>query len=148
MKKNWHEKTIEFPIYAGNLKIILTDDIQKVNKKFNCDDFYYATTFLRRLNDTRTSAISLNLWTDPCMTHATIAHESVHAADFLFEQIGAKHDFDNPEPYSYLVGWITNEVYEFIHEKEFQSKIKTNTDKWTKNPKSSTSTGSSKSKEK
>lgn len=148
MKKYWHEKTIEFPIYHGNLKIILTDHTEAVNRMFDDDSFHYATTYMRQMDNRRTSAIVLNMGNDPYMTHGTIAHESIHAADFLFEQISAKHDFDNPEPYAYLVGWITNEVYEFIQEKKFQSKIKNNKDRWIKNPKSSNSTDSSKSKDK
>lgn len=37
-----------------------------------------------------------------------IAHESVHAAATLFEDIGAYFDFDNQEPFTYLVGWIAD----------------------------------------
>lgn len=135
MKKYWHEKTIEFPIYAGNLKIILSNDTEKVNDLLNYDCFSYATTFHRGMDGMRTEAIVLNFDNECSITHATIAHESVHAADFLFESIDAKHAFDNPEPYAYLVGWICDQVYDFIYEKNFQSKIKLNKNKWTKTSK-------------
>lgn len=137
MKHYWHEKTVEFPLYSGNLKIILTNSKSKVAKKMNDEHFHYATTYYRSMDDRRTSCIVLNFGTDPLMTHGTIAHESTHAADFLFEAVGAKHHFDNPEPYSYLVGWIANEVYEFIYENNLE--LKTNKDKWINNPKSNPS---------
>jgi hypothetical protein len=38
------------------------------------------------------------------MTCKTIAHEAVHAAGFMFEQIG--QEIDSEEPVAYLVGWI------------------------------------------
>jgi hypothetical protein len=39
-----------------------------------------------------------------------IAHESVHIADYIFDEIGAyAQDFeDKNEPYAYLVEWIAN----------------------------------------
>lgn len=37
----------------------------------------------------------------------SICHESVHCADFICEQFGIKTgDFDDGEPYAYLIGWI------------------------------------------
>lgn len=38
------------------------------------------------------------------MTCSIIAHESSHAAKFLFEHIGA--DIKEHEPFEYVVGWI------------------------------------------
>lgn len=35
-----------------------------------------------------------------------IAHEAVHAADFIFDYIGSEHDIRNDESYAYLVGYI------------------------------------------
>lgn len=41
------------------------------------------------------------------MTIGTIAHEATHAAMEIFEYIGARIDYENQEPFAYLVGWIT-----------------------------------------
>src|SRR3990172_9760068 len=40
----------------------------------------------------------------------TIAHEAVHGADFIFEEIGAyAQDFsEKNEPFAYLTGWVAN----------------------------------------
>lgn len=40
------------------------------------------------------------------MTCCAIAHESSHAAKFLFEHIGA--DMKEHEPFEYVVGWIAD----------------------------------------
>ena len=41
---------------------------------------------------------------------SVIAHESVHCADYMFDEVGAysQHFNDTNEPYAYLVGWIAN----------------------------------------
>lgn len=37
-----------------------------------------------------------------------LVHESVHAANVLFKEIGHALDLDNDEPQAYLVEWIFN----------------------------------------
>lgn len=46
----------------------------------------------------------------------TISHESVHAADMVFQYIGQfTEDFDSRnEPYAYLVGWIAGCVGDYL----------------------------------
>ena len=36
------------------------------------------------------------------------SHEASHAAMYVWQHIGAKVDLDNQEPFSYLIGYITN----------------------------------------
>ena len=35
-----------------------------------------------------------------------IAHESTHAALYIFCEVGALVDFENQEPFAYMVGWV------------------------------------------
>ena len=46
----------------------------------------------------------------------TISHESVHAADMVFQYIGQfTEDFDSKnEPYAYLVGWIAGCIGDYL----------------------------------
>lgn len=58
---------------------------------------------------------------------STLAHESVHMADYFFESLGMNgEDFtDGDEPYAYLVGWIfqgLEEVYESYRKKNNNGK--------------------------
>lgn len=41
---------------------------------------------------------------------STIAHEAVHAGNYIFDAMGAKADFDNDEFLAYLVQHICEEV--------------------------------------
>lgn len=42
-----------------------------------------------------------------------IPHESVHVADYYFDELGIlAGDFTNNEPYAYLVGWIAGKISE------------------------------------
>lgn len=67
----------------------------------------------------------LNLWDkDSNITNGIIAHESIHAADFIFNIRGIKHDYDNPESYTYFCEWIVDRVYECIIKNNLKHKIK------------------------
>ena len=46
------------------------------------------------------------------ITHSVIAHESVHLADFIFEQIGSNNF--NDEPHNYLVEYFVKEINLFL----------------------------------
>lgn len=46
-----------------------------------------------------------------------LAHEAVHLASYLFKMRGIRHDLDNEEPYSYLVGWFVEEIDKFCNKK-------------------------------
>ncbi len=43
-----------------------------------------------------------------CMTVQYMSHESTHAALYIFDYMGCKVDYDNQEPFAFLVDCITN----------------------------------------
>lgn len=45
----------------------------------------------------------------------TMVHETVHAANYVFEICGIELDRDNDEPHSYLVSWIFRQVLGALH---------------------------------
>ena len=47
----------------------------------------------------------------------SIAHESVYAAACIFDEIGAYFDFENQEPFTYLVGWIADCINQVVTNK-------------------------------
>lgn len=51
-----------------------------------------------------------------------IAHEATHVAFETFRDIGGVADEDNQEPFAYLVGWITNRLFEALNYKKFKNK--------------------------
>ncbi len=57
----------------------------------------------------------------------TVSHESVHAADMIFYELGVKADTDNDEHLAYLVGWIADccgEVRSFERKKKPDKSVK------------------------
>lgn len=57
----------------------------------------------------------------------TVAHESVHAANMIFYELGVKADTDNDEHLAYLVGWIADccrEVRSFECKKKPDKSVK------------------------
>lgn len=50
-----------------------------------------------------------------CSEYATLQHEIFHSVEFLFERIGIKHSTDCGETYAYLIGYITEFIYEKIN---------------------------------
>lgn len=53
---------------------------------------------------------------NPAQLINTIAHESVHIADYTWLYIGGGAANEVNEPYAYLVGWIAGKISEYLIE--------------------------------
>lgn len=71
---------------------------------YDCDAFAY------NVRKKHTSELGILIWFDniSAMTTSNIAHESVHAAMEIFNDLDCKFDANNQEPLAYLVGWIAD----------------------------------------
>lgn len=120
-------KKIKIPIYQGFLVCIICDDDDQLknyyakNKKLeehikfenNLAEVRYSSVLHEKNNHWAVEA--LFLYKDLALVDAgTLSHESVHCADQVYRHIGAYHDKDNPEPYSYLVEWFANTIKKFL----------------------------------
>jgi len=122
----WVVKAVRVPIYDHlHLEIILSNDTSRVAKYANIPaeevGIYSGLVFKREAR--RRSSVCIYLYTDgsDLPTFNTIAHEVFHAANYIFESIGAKPDTQNDEPQAYLVGWIAGEVHKALKKKTFNS---------------------------
>lgn len=70
---------------SSNLEAFVMPVVRKENPKFGVTMFFRAKE---------------------CMSYELVAHESSHAAKYLFEHIGA--DVREHEPFEFLVGWIAD----------------------------------------
>ena len=107
-------KTIEIPIYFGEITIIKTDSFKEVNEKYNTeagDDIYEAVVFELQDRDHHVVVIKKPDW-------SVIAHEVVHLVNAIFLKCGIELDRINDEPQAYLTGWIINEIELFLKEIE------------------------------
>ena len=48
------------------------------------------------------------------MWHGVLAHEIFHASEFVLERIGMRLTLDSDEAYAYLIGYLTEKIYEKI----------------------------------
>jgi hypothetical protein len=48
------------------------------------------------------------------LSHQNIAHEVFHAVEFLMDKIDVRLSRKSDEAYAYMIGYITNEIYDVI----------------------------------
>lgn len=124
MEKYFYKKKINIPIYHGKLNIVFTNDMDKLyNLTGYEEEFLFGAAFRSYMGGSPLPqyvlAINFDMANFP-MDHGTISHEALHIAMFLSEDRMIKLDYDNPEPLTYLTGFIVNEVYKFMDKKEIR----------------------------
>jgi hypothetical protein len=125
MEKHFYKKEVHIPLYRGTLLIFLTNDSSELQKHIPDfkDEEPYGHTLAVNYNGRAAYAVIFNfLYSYRKITHGTITHESIHAANFIASDRGIVADFNNDEPIAYLADWITDEIYKFIEESDFDVK--------------------------
>lgn len=121
----YKEKIIKSPLYETRLCLIVTDNADEVNKRYDldADDPLFANTHRAgiKIKGDKRKAMCVYLifgpkfkFGDRKLTPGLIAHESLHAANFILDYVGVKADYDNDEPQAYLLEWIVNQSTEFL----------------------------------
>jgi len=111
----YDELILNIPLYHGELVIVVTDDLDSFNEKYDTDaKGLYGTTFMVDYEFRQLCLIVLNPYDRVKLTHGVISHEAVHAANMIFQARDIKLDLNNDEPYAYFVEAIVNEVYKFL----------------------------------
>lgn len=122
-------KEIIVPLYQQKVLFVIAQEVFYVNKKlginFNSNDEVFASTYYNfNYKETNTSLILLNFNNDTAsITHGIIAHECCHLVEAIFERVGAKHNIDNPESFTYLLEYLVDELYKFLKEQKMLDKI-------------------------
>lgn len=70
------------------------------------DDSYYAVVDNAHDNKNNKGGLFIRFANKKAMTAENITHESTHAALEVFDYIEARIDYNNQEPFCYLVGYI------------------------------------------
>jgi hypothetical protein len=107
-------KKFKVPIYFGYLEVYVSDDWKATSDKYNLKITDKYVNGYDGLADGITYKNGLNRYwiiVTPKTSVSTLAHESVHIASFIFLNAGVIADYNNDEPYAYMVGWIFNKVY-------------------------------------
>lgn len=98
---------INIPIYDYRLHVIVTSDIEEVNKKYNLNYSNFKGLCLRH---TKRRLLSIIFNNKKGINFGTIAHEIVHVKNYIFYECGYNNDVSNDEAEAYFVGWLTNKV--------------------------------------
>lgn len=95
-------------IYPRTIWIAVTkeSDIDGFDELCKIDDTSYASTEEAHDKNSNRCGVFIRFTSKKCMTNEVIAHESCHAAMFVFNYIGAEVDMKGQECFSYLVGFI------------------------------------------
>lgn len=103
---------IDIPIYFGYLIIIFSDDLKVVSDKYKLglEEQNYPAFVVGNRNLSGVNQYWM-VFTPKHICHTIVAHEVVHCANWIFHDMTAKIDILNDEPYAYLVGWITGQLY-------------------------------------
>lgn len=102
------------PIYGGYFITIITDDVEKLNKDIKSSssiDDVGAHTIFGAYKGIQAFILIFNP-NHPHMgiSNGVIAHEALHAVNFLAENRGFIPDFSNDEPLTYLIQWMVDNV--------------------------------------
>lgn len=121
-----HIKTIQVPIWDTKIQIVLSNDTEKIEKKFPEIkwDYLYARSIHGALNGFTCFFIVLNLHNEyKKIRHGIIAHEALHITNYIMELCSVDGDLNNDEPLTYTLSWITDQVYKFLQQKDLLKEI-------------------------
>lgn len=109
-------KSFKIPIYFGVVTVVQTSDKEAVKKRFKIDCYdnnpciYSRSNYYFTIIFPESNTIDIN----------AIAHECVHLTNYRLKSIDYKFDYDNDEPYAYLLGYLCQTIYDILV--EFQKK--------------------------
>jgi hypothetical protein len=105
------KKKIRIPIFEAALTVILDKDLSYVQKTYNTSSLVeYGAITMRDPNAFKHYIIAFE-----SKDNGLIAHEVVHAINYLFLDVGVELDRENDETQAYLTGWMFDQVYKVLN---------------------------------
>jgi len=106
------KKKIRIPIYCADLTVVLDKDLSYVQKRFKTISLEpYGAVTIRDLANYRHYVIAL---TDKDHL-SNIVHEITHLKNMIYLDIVAEVDRINDEHEAYFMGYLFDEIYNFLH---------------------------------
>lgn len=98
-------------IYPRKLWVAVEVPTEELNEKFvdeikDMDDSYDAETLPIQQKEPLLGGVLVRFENLKSMRSDNIAHEATHAALEIFDYVDARIQYDNQEPFAYLVGWV------------------------------------------
>lgn len=104
----------EIPIFGGRLRVIICDNIEEIEERYNlgdtsdCDAISFKTKDKNGCNRIYCMAFNKEYFVEHI-----IAHESLHIANFILRDIHHISTYENDEVQAYLLTWIVKETVKF-----------------------------------
>lgn len=113
---------LNIPIYHGYLILIFCDDIKAASDKYALGlEREYTGAFVYKMREAKTGVgLYYMVFDVKHFMHSTIAHETTHCANWVFQDRQINFDYLNDEPYAYFVGWIAHQVYKYAYLKKIE----------------------------
>ena len=108
----------DVPIYFGRLDMVISDDFKSAADQLGIDysghDLALYCAFTEDEGWTTDGEPKYTIFLSPDCKPDLIAHEAVHIANYIYKNAHIKHDFDNDEPFAYLVAWVVGEIHKSL----------------------------------
>lgn len=104
-------KKFEVPIFQGMIRVVVKPTVTQGLEAINCTiDSCEDNTNGMCISFGSGKNLTIILRED--VKISTIAHESYHAMNKIYSELGHTIDQENDEVGAYLLGWITQKVYD------------------------------------
>jgi hypothetical protein len=105
------------PIYFGTLQIVVTDNIKEAELKLKMEPIDSPISYCSYvISNPKPNGVSrYTIFIKPDASLNIIVHESLHIVNMIFNERGIKHDTINDEPSAYLLGWVTDQIYNTLN---------------------------------
>ena len=112
-------REVTIPIYFGTLVMIFTDELERLNSvyKTNIKEEDYEAVVFTEVNKSNKFVVAIKQ-----KNWSVIAHEAIHVVNSIFLSCNILLDRDNDEPQAYLMGWVIQQIDDFLQEVEFKKK--------------------------
>ena len=106
-------KKLKIPLYGSTLKIIQTNNFNKVEKQHGLENLHGIDAFAFRKYRKNGSA-KYYLVFGKNVKPGYIAHEALHLVGLIYEDINAVLEYENDEPQCYLIEWIVEKCHKHL----------------------------------
>ncbi len=115
MEKFIKSKEFYCEIYRHNIVVILTNSSKSLSKKYNIKLPKKFLAYFSPDGQTVYLIFKYNHPTEKVPLPETIAHESLHAANYILDRVGVKLSYKNDEAQNYLMTWIIKNTINILN---------------------------------
>ena len=120
-KPYYHQKATKIPLYGGFLVVIFTNNKSKLSKyNIEVDEIYCHTQSGDYRKQNAVFVVFNFKHSNSKITYGAVAHESLHALNFIYKSRDVGLDVENDEHSAYLIDWISETLHSLINKNGFK----------------------------